>query len=181
MVVLEALPVGFRASGRNAGFSTKLFGLEPEMVLLRWGKQKMIDAHHYLKKAVAHTQNLIETHGFQSDYCHTGMVRISYSQQQLDRMKKTYQLLQDLGVSGDPDLAEQDRIRQDFHSERFIGGIYETDTAHLNPCKQVANSSAWRSRQGWKSMRPALSLRIERAATAITVATEKAAWSPTKS
>ncbi|EKL8567508.1 FAD-binding oxidoreductase, partial [Pseudomonas aeruginosa] len=74
VVVLEGAIIGFGASGRNAGFSTKLFGLEPEMVLLRWGKQKMIDAHHYLKKAVAHTQNLIETHGFQSDYCHTGMV-----------------------------------------------------------------------------------------------------------
>ncbi|TRL94189.1 FAD-binding oxidoreductase [Pseudomonas aeruginosa] len=173
VVVLEGAIIGFGASGRNAGFSTKLFGLEPEMVLLRWGKQKMIDAHHYLKKAVAHTQNLIETHGFQSDYCHTGMVRISYSQQQLDRMKKTYQLLQDLGIDGDLTWQGRGRIRQDFHSERFIGGIYETDTAHLNPCKQVRELKRLAESAGVEIYEASPVTRIDRAATAITVSTDK--------
>lgn len=48
VLVLEAALIGFGASGRNAGFSTKLFGLEPELVVLRWGKQRMIEAHRYL-------------------------------------------------------------------------------------------------------------------------------------
>ncbi|KVK78032.1 hypothetical protein WS90_20840 [Burkholderia cepacia] len=61
--------VGFGAGGRNAGFSMKMFGLEPELVLPRWGKQKMIDAHRYLQLAVAHARQLIDEHGFQSAYC----------------------------------------------------------------------------------------------------------------
>lgn len=137
VVVLEAAIVGFGSSGRNAGFSTKLFGLEPEMVLLRWGKQKMLEAHRYLKMAVAHTKNIIEEHNFESDYRHNGLVRISYSQSQLDRMKKTYQLFQELGIDEDMTWKDKHQVQQDFHSEQFAGGIYESETGHLDPCKQV--------------------------------------------
>lgn len=137
VMVLEGAFVGFGASGRNAGFSTKLFGLEPEMVALRWGKQKMAEAHHYTKRAVAHTKALIEENDLQSDYQHSGMVRISYSPLQLLRMKKTYELLDSVGIAGDLKWQERDRVRQDFHSERFFGAIYEDDVGHLNPCKQV--------------------------------------------
>ncbi len=137
VVVLEAAIIGFGASGRNAGFSTKLFGMEPELVVLRWGKQKMIDAQHYMDMAVAHTKDLIEQNGFQSDYQHTGMLRVSYSQKQLNRIKKTYQLYQELGIDGDLTWLDKHQVQQDFHSDRMIGGIFDADTGVLNPCKQV--------------------------------------------
>lgn len=142
VVVVEAAVIGFGASGRNAGFSTKLFGLEPELVLLRWGKQKMIDAHHYLKLAVAHTRELIETHALGSDYRHTGLVRISYSPKQSQRMRKTYQLFQDLGLDSDMQWREAAQVRDDFDSPRFNDAIYESDTGYLDPCKQVRGLKA---------------------------------------
>lgn len=137
VVVVEAQIVGHGASGRNAGFSTKIFGMEPELVLLRWGRQKMIDAHHYLQRAVAHTKQIIESNNIDSDYRHNGLVRASYNDSQLSRMKKTYELFQKLGIDGDMTWQSVDRFRQDFGSDRFSGGIYEAETGHLNPCKQV--------------------------------------------
>lgn len=137
VVVLEANVIGFGASGRNAGFSTKMFGLEPEVVLLRWGKKKMVEAHRYLEKAVAYTRDLIETHGLDADYRHHGLVRMSYSRQQADRLKKSYEMFQELGIDGDMSWQEQAQVRQDFHSERFNCAIYESATGYLNPCKQV--------------------------------------------
>ncbi|VWM13982.1 NAD(P)/FAD-dependent oxidoreductase [Burkholderia lata] len=171
VVVLEAAIVGFGASGRNAGFSTKMFGLEPEMVLLRWGKQKMVDAHHYLKLAVAHTRSLIEEHGFQSDYCHGGLVRASYTKQQLGRMQKTLELFQKLGIDADMVWRSAHQFQQDFHSERFAGGIYESDTGYLNPCKQVRALKALAMSSGVSiyELTPVTSL--ERTPLAIRIAT----------
>lgn len=83
VVVLEGAVIGFGASGRNGGFSMKLFGLEPEMTVLRWGKQRMIDAHRYMQKAVNHVKTIVEEHDLQSDYQHAGMFRVSYTEMQL--------------------------------------------------------------------------------------------------
>ena len=171
VVVLEAAIIGFGASGRNAGFSTKLFGLEPEMVVLRWGKQKMIDAHHYLKKAVGHTKSLIEENDLQSDYGHNGMVRISYSDKQLSRMKATYELLQELGIEGDLTWHDRSKIQQDFHSDRFIGGIYEADTGYLNPCKHVRELKRLAQSAGVEIYETSPVTSVEKAEASLTLST----------
>ncbi|WP_435635850.1 NAD(P)/FAD-dependent oxidoreductase [Pseudomonas solani] len=171
VVVLEAAVVGFGASGRNAGFSTKLFGLEPELVMLRWGRQKLIDARHYLEKAVAHTRDLIEAHGIQSDYRHSGLVSISYSDPQQRRLEKTYALLQDLGIAGDLTWQDRSKVQQDFHSERFNGGIYETNTGNLNPCKQVRGLKGLAESAGVAVYETTPVTAIERQATAIVIDT----------
>lgn len=171
VVVLEAANVGFGASGRNAGFSTKMFGLEPEMVLLRWGRQKMFEAHQYLKKAVAYTRNLIEEHQFQSDYQHNGLVRISYCDKQLNRMKKTYQLFQELGIDDDMTWRDKSQVQQDFHSDQFAGGIYETDTGQLDPCKQVRALKKLAESAGVEIYETTPVTHIERTASVILVKT----------
>lgn len=171
VVVLEAAVVGFGASGRNAGFSTKMFGLEPEVVLLRWGKQKMIEGHHYLEKAVAHTRSLIEENGLDCDYRHNGLVRMCYSEPQANRMKKTYELFQELGIDGDMTWKERAQVQQDFHSERFNSCIYELGTGYLNPCKQVRALKCLAESAGVAIYETTPVTNIERTASAIHIAT----------
>ncbi|MDZ4298164.1 MAG: FAD-binding oxidoreductase [Moraxellaceae bacterium] len=171
VVVLEADIIGFGASGRNAGFSTKLFGMEPEMIVLRWGKQKMIDAHRYMNTAVAHTKNLIEQNGFQSDYSHSGMLAVSYAQKQLQRIRKTYQLYQELGIDGGLTWVDKNRIQQEFYSDRIIGGIYNTDTGTLNPCKQVRELKRLAESAMVKIFETSPVMNIEKTASAIILKT----------
>jgi glycine/D-amino acid oxidase-like deaminating enzyme len=171
VVVLEAAIVGYGASGRNAGFSTRLFGSEPEVVIARWGKQQMIDAHHYLDKAVAHTKQVIEQNALDSDYRHTGLVRISYAESQLKRMRKTYELLQKLGIDGDLAWQERSTIQEDFKSDRFLGGIYETNTGYLNPCKQVRELKRLATAAGVEIYESTLVTNVERTSTSIKVST----------
>lgn len=137
VVVIEAAIIGYGASGRNGGFSMKLFGLEPEITVLRWGEQKTIQAHQYMLKAVDHVQQLVQEHDFQSDYQHTGMFRVAYSDRQAKRLSKTYELFQKLGLDSDISWCKKEALAQEFKTDKFLAGMYETQTGLLNPCKQV--------------------------------------------
>ncbi|QXI40306.1 NAD(P)/FAD-dependent oxidoreductase [Pseudomonas xantholysinigenes] len=154
VLVLEAALIGFGASGRNAGFSTKLFGLEPELVVLRWGKQRMIEAHRYLERAVAYTREVIEAHAIDSDYRHAGLVRVSYSPRQLARLGKNLELYESLGLAGDMRWQSAAQLRERHDSPRLLGGIHESETGYLDPCKQV---------RGLKGLAASVGVRIHEA------------------
>lgn len=137
VVVLESEIVGYGASGRNGGFSMKLFGLEPEITILRWGEQRMIDAHHYMQKAVAYLKEMVEQNQLQSDYQHSGFFRVSYCEKQLKRVEKMYKLFQKLGIDDDMRWCTAGELQSEFLTERYIGGMYESESGILDPCKQV--------------------------------------------
>jgi glycine/D-amino acid oxidase-like deaminating enzyme len=137
VAVLEAAVVGFGASGRNGGFNMKLFGLELEFTRLRWGRQRTIDAHRYAQRAVAWVQRLVQEHRLDSDYQHTGMLRVSYSPSQLKRLENTFRLMQELGIDDDVSFRSAGELREEFRTERYVGAIHERETGILNPCKHV--------------------------------------------
>ncbi len=137
VIVIDAAVVGYGASGRNGGFSMKLFGLEPEVTVLRWGKEKTKEAHQYMHKAVSHVRELIEKHNLQSDYRHTGMFRVAYSDRQVKRLHKTFDLFQRLGLDSDMDWWSKERLNDQFYTERFREGMFESETGILDPCKHV--------------------------------------------
>jgi glycine/D-amino acid oxidase-like deaminating enzyme len=137
VAVLEAAVVGYGGSGRNGGFSMKLFGLEPELTVLRWGRERMVEAHRFMEQAVAFLRDLVEKHGLDSDYRHSGFLRVSYDERQLKRLHKTLELLRSLGLDRDLSLLSADELRSHFHTPRYRGGLFERETGILNPCKHV--------------------------------------------
>lgn len=137
VVVIEAAVIGYGASGRNGGFSMKLFGLEPEVTVMRWGKQKTIEAHQYMTKAVAHVQQLVAEHDFDSDYQHPGMLRVAYSDRQLKRLDSSYELFQKLDIASDMSWLDKESLAAEFKTDKFLSATYETETGLLNPAKQV--------------------------------------------
>lgn len=137
VAVLEGTIVGWGASGRNGGFSMKLFGLEPEVTKWRWGVERTIAAQRYARRAVTFVKELIEANQLDSDYRHTGMFRVSYSQRQLRRLEKTYALFRELRIDDDMSFWSREQLRGEFSTERYLGAIYESETGILNPCKHV--------------------------------------------
>lgn len=137
VAVLEGAIVGWGASGRNGGFSMNLFGLEPEVTRWRWGDERLIASHRYARRAVAFVKQLIESEGLASDYRHTGMFRVSYTDQQLRRLEKTWGLFQELRIDDDMAFWSGAQLRQEFTTDRYRGAIYESETGILDPCKHV--------------------------------------------
>lgn len=146
--VFEGMYVGYGASGRNGGFNMTLFGLEPEVTVLRWGKERTRAAHNYLTRAVGYVRDLVQSNGLASDYQHTGMLRVAYSARQLKRLNKTIHLLHELGGNGRYQYLDQNEIQCRVASPHFRGAIYESDTGILNPCKHVRQLKRLAEAQG---------------------------------
>jgi glycine/D-amino acid oxidase-like deaminating enzyme len=137
VAVLESAVVGYGASGRNGGFSMKLFGLEPEVTVLRWGQERMVAAHRFMARAVSFVRDLVEKHDLDSDYRHTGFARVSYNERQLRRLEKTLDLYRRLGIDQDLRFLSADELRAQIHTRRYQGGLFEKESGILNPCKHV--------------------------------------------
>jgi len=148
VMVLEANDIGFGASGRNGGFNMTLFGVEPEVTLLRWGKEKTREAQTYTQKAVQYVKDLIESEHLDSDYEHTGMLRIAYTDKQARRLKKTYELLSDITKPGSFEYLGGEETQKRVNCPRIKAAIFEPETGILDPCKHVRSLKRLAEREG---------------------------------
>ena len=150
VMLLEALEIGFGASGRNGGFSMTLFGLEPETTILRWGKQKTKEAQAYMEKAIKYVRELVEEEQLDSDYEHTGMWRAAYSESQEKRLRKTYNILTEIGGANRYQYLNEQQAQAELNSDKIRAAIYEPDTGILDPCKHVRELKRLAEAQGAK-------------------------------
>lgn len=148
VMVLEANEIGFGASGRNGGFNMTLFGVEPEVTLLRWGREKTREAQAYMQQAVQYVKDLIESENLDSDYEHTGMLRVAYTDKQARRLKKTYELLCDITKPGSFAYYSGEETQQRLNCPHIKGAIYEPETGILDPCKHVRSLKKLAEREG---------------------------------
>ncbi len=137
VAVVEASYVGYGASGRNGGFNMTLFGLEPEVTLMRWGKQKTSDAQNYLVKAVHYVRDLVAEYNIDSDYEHSGMVRVAYSDAQLKRLEHSLEIFEKMGAASQYEFKTEAQIQNSIHSPKFRAGVHEKNSGILNPYKHV--------------------------------------------
>ncbi|MDF1630749.1 MAG: FAD-dependent oxidoreductase [Alcanivoracaceae bacterium] len=148
VMVLDANDIGFGASGRNGGFNMTLFGIEPEVTVLRWGKEKTREAQEYMQKAVEYVRDLVESENLDSDYEHTGMLRIAYSDKQARRLKKTYKLLCETTKPGSFEYLDGAETQKLLNCPHIKGAIYEPGTGILDPSKHVRQLKILAEREG---------------------------------
>jgi len=136
VAVLEGEVVGYGASGRNGGFAMTLFGLEPAVTAMLFGKQRMVEAHHYCERSVDLVRDLIRAHAIQSDFEYTGFLRLATTPGYVKRIQHDLELLTGLGVTGIAWL-DQDQARAEVNSSLVLGAWSEARCGILNPAKQV--------------------------------------------
>ncbi|MBM3179940.1 MAG: FAD-dependent oxidoreductase [Chloroflexi bacterium] len=136
VAVLEGEVVGYGASGRNGGFAMTLFGLEPAVTAMLFGKQRMVDAHHYCERSVDLVRDLICEHNIQSDFEYSGFLRLATTTGYVKRIQHDLELLTNLGVSG-IEWIDQPKARAEVDSPLVLGAWSEARCGILNPAKQV--------------------------------------------
>ncbi|MFU8803872.1 MAG: NAD(P)/FAD-dependent oxidoreductase [Bradymonadaceae bacterium] len=159
VVILEKECVGFGASGRNAGFSMKLFGFSMAMTALRFGKENAVQAHHYMTEAVSLVRELVEKHEIDCDYEHSGFFRIATSEAYERRIRKEIDFAHANGVE-DIEWWDAARLADEVRSPLFRGAAWEPDSAILNPAKLV---------RGLKDVVEAMGVRIYEQTPVVTI------------
>jgi glycine/D-amino acid oxidase-like deaminating enzyme len=78
VALLESEVIGFGASGRNAGFSMTLFGFTFSLTARVFGKEKAVEAHHYMEKAVDLVQQIVQEEKIDCEYEHPWIFKGCY-------------------------------------------------------------------------------------------------------
>ncbi len=136
VVVLEGEVVAFGASGRNAGFSMTLFGLEPLVTKMLFGRERTVEAHRYMERAVDHVRSLVEKHRIRSDYEHTGFLRLATTPAYVERIQRDLEVLEGMGVRG-IEWWDEARARAAVDSPLVLGAWRERRCGLLHPAKHV--------------------------------------------
>jgi len=151
VTVLEGSVIGFGASGRNGGFSMTLFGFEPEVTCLLYGREKAKEAHRYMEDAVDYVRETVAEYNFDSDYEHNGFLRVALTDKHHDRLKKQQALYGELGFESSFQWWDRSALEQELRSPLVKAGLFEPRCGILNPAKQVRE---------WKRVCEGLGVRI---------------------
>ncbi len=174
IAVLEGQYVGFGASGRNGGFSMSLFGLEPEVTVLRWGRERAQAAHDYMVQAIDYVRQVVGDNNIQCDYEHTGMLRVAYAPSQKKRLGKTLELLNSFDKTGQRyQYIEKAELAGRVNTDKFQCAIYEPDTGILNPAKHVRSLKTLAEKSGAKVFENTPVISIDRGGNKIILRTAK--------
>ena len=134
VVLLEAGSLFHAASGRNAGFSMTLFGLELGVTVLRYGRKRAKEADEYMVRAVNYTRELIRRLNIDCDYEEHGMMTVATNPNQLRKLRRQFELAREMGLHETAWL-KQAEARELVNSPTYLGAWYDPLCALVNPAK----------------------------------------------
>ena len=164
VVVLEGANVGYGASGRSGaqmlpGYASGQSKLEPAL-----GATGARAAFDVTVEGMALARQLIQDHAIACDY-RTGQAHVAIKPRQLTELQGWQEELQTLGYPHTR-LMDGDEIRSLLATQRYIGGLFDANAAHLHPLKYVRGLAVAAERAGAQIFEHTPVLRLEAAETA---------------
>ena len=136
VAVLEAMSVGYGASGRNGSFAMTVVGLGFGTTALIRGRQFLKEAHIYMERAVDSLDELILREGLECDRQRPGFLRVATTHRYINRLKHDVDMMKSLGFNG-IDWLDADIVRKRVNSDHFLGAMWEPRLVLVNPLKLV--------------------------------------------
>src|SRR5690625_3868506 len=140
VTILESGTVGVGASGRNAGFSMRLFGITMDLTRFRHGKKKTKEADDYMIDAVDYLEEMIKRYNIDCDYSRDGMITVATNPQELKHLRKEMDVAEELEMKGLKWL-DGAETRKLVDSPRYLAARFDEHCALLHPAK-LANGLA---------------------------------------
>jgi glycine/D-amino acid oxidase-like deaminating enzyme len=151
IAVLEAEFCGFGASGRNGGWCSGLFPVEPGTLARRFGPGPAAEMYSALADTVDEVGRVADAEGIDCRYAKGGTITLARSQVQLKRARAEPETF--------VDAAEARRI---CGAEGVLGGNYSPDCAALDPARLVRGLAEAAERHGVEIYESTRVLSLER-------------------
>lgn len=135
VAVLEQYYCGYGASARNAGHLTPTIGKDIPSLLLMFKKDKVKQLIHTAEQAVNYVEQIIATSDVGCNYLPSGNIMAAITTSQLERLRKNYEMAQELGVHMEF-LEPKDMLARQI-PKAFLGGILEQKGGGLHPGKYL--------------------------------------------
>lgn len=136
VAVLESEVVGYGASGRNGSFAMTVVGLGLDMLVKLKGRQRALEAHRYMERAVDTVGALVEENDLDCDYIRPGFLRMATAPAYVKRIQREIDLARSLGITG-IEWLDRDAAREQVRSDLYLGAWWEPRLALVNPLKLV--------------------------------------------
>ena len=136
VALLEAMTVGYGASGRNGSFGMTVVGLGFGVMASFRGKRFVKDSHAYMERAVDTLWERIEEDGLDCNAIRPGFLRVATTPAYVDRIRHDVDLVKSLDIEG-IDWIEADEVRARVDSEHYLGAMWERRLVLVDPAKLV--------------------------------------------
>ncbi|PIJ50859.1 gamma-glutamylputrescine oxidoreductase [Erwinia sp. OLTSP20] len=131
VVVLEAVRVGFGASGRNGGQLVNSFSRDIDIIEQRYGQESARLIGNMMFEGGDIIRQRIEHYGIDCDY-RPGGIFAALNARQMSHLRAQQKRWQHFGHH-QLALLDEEGIRREVASERYVGGLLDKRGGHLHP------------------------------------------------
>jgi glycine/D-amino acid oxidase-like deaminating enzyme len=132
-MLLEAETIGFGASGRNGGFVSGGFSLEPAKLQRQLGHDEARRLYLMSEDAVKQIRRRIERHDIDCDVVPGGVIVASWFNE--DSSLRELQALMREGFDLHWKWLPREQLRELLCTDRYHAGLHELDAFHFNPLR----------------------------------------------
>jgi gamma-glutamylputrescine oxidase len=147
VALLEARHVGYGASGRNGGQA--IFGLarSQEALTADVGADDARRLFALSVEGLALLKSLMAVHGIDCDY-RPNHVHVAVQPRHLGELERWYRELHDEYGYRSVALLDRDQLKAHVRSDRYLGGLIDTESGHLHPLKYTLGLARAAERAG---------------------------------
>ncbi len=134
VAVLEAMTVGYGASGRNGSFAMTVVGLGFGVAPMLMGVERFKAAHRYMMRAVDELDAFIQRENLDCDRIRPGFLRTATTEGYVRRLQHDVERMNAFGFD-DIYWIERDEVRARVNSPRYLGALWEPRLVLVNPAR----------------------------------------------
>ena len=137
-IILEAVSVGWGASGRNGGHLVNFIGSHQKAMQF-FGHKRADYIGRFAKKGVSIVRQLIKKYKINCGLVSKNIC-VAYDVKQMEELKQEYQLMQKYDIESQ--LLDREELKEHLGTNLYCGGLLDVNAGHLHPLNLVLGEAA---------------------------------------